>query len=154
MSVFQTILCSLNLAEENDEIISYTRDIAKINNAKVHLVYSLPSSSHLRNVDDTGLVDNLIAEAEKKATSYLEKLVEKEFQGINTEIIIAKSTSADHILEIVDKCCAEVIIMGSLSTKGLLSFLSPKPTQYLVGKTRVPVIVIPNDLSLECYPKD
>ena len=61
---------------------------------------------------------------------------------------------ARELLELVDKRCADLVIMGSMSTKGFFSFLFSRPSESVIGNTRVPVMVIPNDLSLECTPPE
>ncbi len=153
MSAFKTIICSINLIERSEDIVYYTRELAKQNDAKVYVVHSLPSLDHLRSyIEGTGMADSLIENAEKKAKEFLVDFIAKNFEGITTEPVVTVGTAANDLLKLADDYCADLIVMGSLSTKGMLSFLNPKQSETVIGRTRVPVMVVPNDLDMDCTP--
>ncbi len=154
MSVFKTIICSINLIEHSDDIVYYTRELAKQNDAKVVVVHSLPSVDHIRTyVTGSAVLEDIIKEAKNRAQVFLDDFIKKNFEGINTVPVVSEGTASNEILAIADEHCADLIVIGSLSTKGMLSFLNSKEHSNVIGKTRIPVMVVPNDLDMECTPK-
>ncbi len=154
MSVFKTIICSINLIEHSDDIVYYTRELAKQNDAKIVVVHSLPSVDHIRTyVTGSVILEDIIKEAKEKAKTFLDDFIKKNFEGIATIPVITSGSAANEIISIADEHCADLIVIGSLSTKGMLSFLNSKEHNNVIGKTRIPVMVVPNDLDMECTPK-
>ncbi len=155
MSVFKSIICSINLIEHSEDIVYYTRELAKQNDAKVYVVHSLPSMQHLRQfMSDSPQADDLINHTESKALEFTNEFIAKNFEGINCEPVVVQGDAANELLNLVDKFCADIVIMGSMSTKGFFSFFNSKAPQSIVGKTRVPVMIIPNDLDMDCLPEE
>ena len=81
-----------------------------------------------------------------------EAYVKKHFAGLDPTVVLAEGKVEDQLLKVIDQYCADLIIIGSMSTKGLFGSLFNKPSENIIGKTRIPVMVVPNDLSLECTP--
>ncbi len=155
MSAFKTIVCAISLIEHNEDIVYYTRELAKLGGAKVYVVHSLPSMDHLRQyMADAAVADDLVQGAEEKGLAYAKEFIAKNFSDLDAVPVCVQGDVTNQLLELVDKYCADIVIMGSMSTKGFFSFFQLKPSQNLLGKTRVPVMVIPNDLDMECTPKD
>lgn len=155
MALFSTIICCINLTENSDDIVQYTRDIAKVDNARVIVVHSLPSTAHLLNyVSSRSMIENILEESKARTENFLKDFVEKNFAGLKAEPLLMAGDPAHELIALADKVCADLIIMGSMSTKGLFSFMFSRPSENVIGHTRVPVMVIPNDLSLECTPPD
>lgn len=154
MSLFSTIICCVNLTENSQDIVQYTKDIAKIDNAKILVAHSLPSTDNLRNYITSPMVEEVLENSKERTRKFLEEFVAANFQGFNAEPVMLSGNPARELLELVDKRCADLVIMGSMSTKGFFSFLFSRPSESVIGNTRVPVMVIPNDLSLECTPPE
>ena len=155
MALFSTIICCINLTENSNDIVKYTRDIAKIDDARVIVVHALPSTAHLLNyVTSRSMVESILDESKARTEKFLKEFVEKNFAGLKAEPLLMSGNPARELIELADKVCADLIIMGSISTKGLFSFMFSRPSESVIGHTRVPVMVIPNDLNLECTPPD
>lgn len=155
MSVFKTIICSINLIEHSDDIVYYTRELAKQNDAKVYVIHSLPSMDNLRAYTGNGsLADNFFEQAEENSKKFLSAFIAEHFKGLDTEPVLTYGNASNDLLELADKYCADIIIMGSMSTKGMLGFFNSKTSQVVIGKTRIPVMVVPNDLDMECTPHE
>ncbi len=155
MSVFNTIICSINLIEHSDDIIYYTKELAKQSNAKVYVVHSVQSVEGLKiyfkgTPDIEHTLENLTGHAQKT----VDEFVEKHFKGIDAVAVVLEGDPVTELLKIADKHCADVIIMGSMSTRGFFNFFNTKTSQALVGKTRIPVMVVPNDLDMDCLPNE
>lgn len=155
MALFSTIICCINLTENSSDIVQYTRDIAKIDNSKILVVHALPSTAHLLNyVTSRSMVESILEESKERTEKFLKEFVAKNFEGLNAEPVLMSGSPARELLELADKVCADLIIMGSMSTKGVFSFMFSRPSEGVIGRTRVPVMVIPNDLNLECTPPE
>lgn len=154
MSVFSNIVCCISLSESPDDVAQYTKDIATQNNAKLILVHVMPDhETAFRAAGSAIIVEKTLEEAFKEQEDAFNNYVNKYFAGLDTTTVFTKGNVEDELLRIIDKYCADLIIIGSISTKGMFGFLFNKPSENIIGKTRIPVMVIPNDLSLECAPE-
>jgi nucleotide-binding universal stress UspA family protein len=155
MDLFSTIICCINLTEHNDDIVRYTRAVAQSNNAKILVAHALPSVAHLVNYGSSrSVVQNLLENSKNTTREYLEKFVKQQFQGLDAEPVLLIGNPAQELLTLTDSRCADLLVMGSMSSRGSLSFLFSRPSENVIGNSRVPVLVIPNDLNLECAPPD
>ena len=153
MSSFSTIACCIDLTEQNDDIVSYTREIAELTGAKLLLVHVLPPTGAFASYGASKeLLQKVATESRQETEKYVKEFAEKNFAGLPCEPLILTGRIDKAINELVDKRCADLIIMGSLNSRGLFNFSGS--TSRLIGHSRVPVMVIPNDLSLECVPEE
>ena len=153
MTVFSNIVCCLNLSENPNDVAQYVADIAKQNEAKLILVHVAADSEQiLLRTGGRAFIEQLMAESRKHSEDAFEAYVEQHFQGIETVTVLTEGKVEKELLKIIDKYCADLVIVGSMSTKGLFGSFFNKASEDIIGKTRIPVMVIPNDLSLECQP--
>ena len=154
MSVFSNIICCISLSENPDDVAQYVNDITRQNDAKLILVHvAADNDAILRRTGSRVMVEQLIEESRKANEDAFTKYVNKQFAGLDTTIVLTEGKVEDELLKIIDQYCADLIVIGSMSTKGLFGSLFNKPSENIIGKTRIPVMVIPNDLSLECTPE-
>lgn len=154
MSSFSTIACCIDLTEQNDDIVSYTREMAELTGAKILLVHVLPSAGSFANYGASrDLLKKVAEESRAETEKYVRDFAARNFSGFPCEPLILTGKIDEALTELVDKSCADLVIIGSLNTRGLFNF-SGKVSARLIGKSRVPVMVIPNDLSLECSPEE
>ena len=154
MSSFSTIACCIDLTEQNDDIVSYTREMAELTGAKILLVHVLPSAGSFANYGASrDLLKKVAEESRAETEKYVRDFAARNFSGFPCEPLILTGKIDEALTELVDKSCADLVIIGSLNTHGLFNF-SGKVSARLIGKSRVPVMVIPNDLSLECSPEE
>lgn len=152
MSIFSTIICCVNLTENNDEIVRYSKQVTN-KDAKILLVHIMPSIASMKNLAPT--IDSFFKEALISLENNLQEYREKFFaEYSDVEIRIVKGTPAPEILKLVDEKCAEIIVMGSQSSKHWFQFTMADPTHAIASKTRIPVLLIPNDLNLECFMEE
>lgn len=150
MSVFSNIVCCLNLSENPDVLVQYVNDIAKQNDAKLVFVQVSAGRSSMLNrssVNVGGIIEENVEKANAAFADYVKANVEGE-----PVLIFAEGDTDKELLKVVDKYCADLVIIGSMSTKGFMGGWFSNPSDSIIGKTRVPVMVIPNDFSLECTP--
>ncbi len=153
MSVFSNIVCCISLSENPDDVAQYVNDITRQNDAKLILVHvAADNEAILRRTGSKNMVEKLIEESRKANEDAFTNYVNKKFAGLDTTIVLTEGKVEEELLKVIDKYCADLIVIGSMSTKGLFGSLFNKPSESIIGKTRIPVMVIPNDLSLECTP--
>ena len=125
-------------------------DIAKQNDAKLVVVRVSTSSAEIIRRSSC-LLEDMVKEHQKQNEAAFVEYVKKHFDG-EPEIVLAEGNTETELLRVIDKYCADLVIIGSMSTKGVFGSWLNKSSENIIGKTRIPVLVIPNDLSLECTP--
>ncbi|MCQ2444675.1 MAG: universal stress protein [Mailhella sp.] len=154
MSVFSQIVCCINLSENPDDVAQYVADIARQNDAKLMLIHvAADSEAILRRTGSRSIIEELVKQARRNNEAAFEEYVGKHFAGLDVRTVLAEGKVEDEVLKVIDDVCADLVVIGSMSTKGLFGGLFNKPSENIIGRTRVPVMIIPNDLSLECTPK-
>lgn len=154
MSIFSNIACCLNVSENSDDVAQYAKDLAVQNGAKLILIYvGNYSGSDYKILDESNL-GYLIEENNKKKNEALEKYVKDNFQGIDTTLVVTEGDPNKEMLEIIDKYCADLAVIGSVASKNLFGFITQMTSKTLIERTRIPVMIIPSDFSLECVPEE
>ena len=154
MSIFSNIACCLNVSENSDDVAQYAKDLAMQNGAKLILIYvGNYSGSDYKILDESNL-GYLIEENNKKKNEALEKYVKDNFQGIDTTLVVTEGDPNKEMLEIIDKYCADLAVIGSVASKNLFVFITQMTSKTLIERTRIPVMIIPSDFSLECVPEE
>ena len=152
MPVFSNIACCVSLSENPDDLAQYVRDIVQQNAARLILIHIAPDSVAMVRRQFEYVSDSLVEEVRRKNKAAFDEYIQKHFADIEATVVYAEGSMDSRLLKIVDKYCADLIVIGSVSTKGLLSGLFNHSSESIIGRTRVPVLVVPNDLSLECTP--
>lgn len=154
MSSFSTIACCIDLTENNEDIVSYCREMAELTGAKIILVHVLPPVGSFSNYGSGYDKLKKVAEDSRSETEkHVREFAAKYFSDLPCSPLVMTGRIDEAINELVDKKCADLVIMGSLNTHGLFNF-SGKTSARLINRSRVPVMIIPNDLSLECSPEE
>lgn len=153
MSVFSKIACCISLSEDPDGIAQYTHDIVRQNEAELILIHVAASTEGLlHHTGSKGMVGEILENSRKANEEAFRTYAEKHFGDLNPTIVFMTGKAEKEVLRVIDEYCADLVIIGSMSTKGFFGSLFNKPSEQIIGQTRVPVMVIPNGLSLECVP--
>lgn len=151
MAVFSHIMCCINLSENPDDVAQYVNDIVRQNEAQLTVVRVAPSSEDVSRRSVSINLGELVKEGQKANEAAFVEYVKAHFEG-QPKIVLAEGNIETELLRVIDKYCADLVIIGSMSTKGLFGGWLNKSPESIIGKTRIPVLVIPNDLNLECTP--
>lgn len=152
MAVFSHITCCFNLSENPDDIVQYVNDLVKQNSAQLTLIHVSPSTETLPKSRISTETEALIEKSRKTNQENFVAYVKEHFADCEPNVVFAEGNTDTEVLSIIDQYCSDLVIIGSTSTKGLFGRWFNRPSEKIIGKTRVPVLVIPNDLSLECTP--
>ncbi|MBP3731420.1 MAG: universal stress protein [Mailhella sp.] len=154
MGLFNTIACCIDLTEHNTPIVEYTREVAALTGANILLVHILPSASHLDSVGTTAeVIHSAIEDSRTSTENYVRQFAAQKFHSLPCEPLILTGRIDKALEELVDERCVDLIIMGSMNSHGLFNLVGHTTAQ-LIGHSRVPVLVIPNELNLECSPEE
>lgn len=152
MSVFSCVMCCISLSENPDDLAQYVSDIVAQTDAKLVLVdVTVGAADIARRVGGMASLEKAFEESRKAQLATLAAYARKHF-GPDCTIVQTEGRTADELLKIIDKHCADLLVIGSMSTKGIMGSMFGCGTGSIIGKSRIPVMVIPNDLSLECTP--
>ena len=78
MSSFSTIACCIDLTEQNDDIVSYTREMAELTGAKLLLVHVLPPTGAFASYGASReLLQKVAAESRQETEKYVKEFAEK-----------------------------------------------------------------------------
>lgn len=154
MSIFSNIACCLNVSENSDDVAQYAKDLALQNGAKLILIYVGNYSGSDYKILDRSNLGYLIEDNNKKKKEALEKYVKDNFQGIDTTLVVTEGDPNKEMLEIIDKYCADLAVVGSVASKNLFGFITQMTSRTLIERTRIPVMIIPSEFSLECVPEE
>jgi nucleotide-binding universal stress UspA family protein len=152
MAVFSNIACCVSLSENPDDLAQYVRDIVRQNEARLILIHVAPDSEALMRRQSEYVISSQVEGIRQQNKAAFEEYRQKYFADIEAAVVYAEGNTEAQLLKVVDKYCADLIIIGSMSTKGILGGLFGNSQASIIGRTRVPVLVVPNDLSLECTP--
>lgn len=153
MTAFSTILCCLNLNEHPEELVPYVRDIAASTGSTLILAHVLPDPERLTHTASDGeYAEKLYRDGAKRMREEVHAFARHHFADLAPVVEIMEGDSGKALLNIVDKYCADLLVIGSMSTRGPLGFLFNHAAGAIIGGTRIPVLVIPNELNLECTP--
>ncbi len=151
MTVFSNIICCLNLSENPDDVVQYVNDIVLQNGAQLILVHVSADSSFLRRSSHADSLERLVDKSRQQNQAAFEEYAKKHFQK-KPLIVWTEGRVDKELLKLIDKHCADLLIVGSSSIKGWFGSVLNSAVEQLIGKTRIPVVIIPNELSLECSP--
>ena len=149
MSIFSNIACCLNVSENSDDVAQYAKDLALQNGAKLIVIYVGNYSGSDYKILDRSNLGYLIEDNNKKKKEALEKYVKDNFQGIDTTLVVTEGDPNKEMLEIIDKYCADLA-----ASKNLFGFITQMTSRTLIERTRIPVMIIPSEFSLECVPEE
>ena len=152
MAVFSNIACCVSLSENPDDLAQYVRDIVRQNEARLILIHVAPDSEALMRRQSEYVISSQVEGIRQQNKAAFEEYRQKYFADIEAAVVYTEGNTEAQLLKVVDKYCADLIIIGSMSTKGILGGLFGHAQASIIGRTRVPVLVVPNDLSLECTP--
>ena len=154
MSIFSNIACCLNVSENSDDVAQYAKDLALQNGAKLIVIYVGNYSGSDYKILDRSNLGYLIEDNNKKKKEALEKYIKDNFQGIDTTLVVTEGDPNKEMLEIIDKYCADRAVVGSVASKNLFGFITQMTSRTLIERTRIPVMIIPSEFSLECVPEE
>lgn len=143
MPTLTKILCALDLSEHSKAVAQYTADLARMANAKVHVIYVAPTMTqytgfHIAPNTIDGFVGEIVTGAESAMTDF----VNTYFEGLDVESEVTVGYAKEEILVAAKKYEADLIIMGTHGRKGIDRILFGSVAEKVVVQSDIPVITI------------
>jgi nucleotide-binding universal stress UspA family protein len=125
----------------------YAAMIAKKTNAEILLLHSIEHVEHMIRQPFV-LHDKFIEEMAKGRVCEMKvfrKKIVREFPGIKTKIKITEGSPSSRIIEYAEQQQPDLIIMGTKGATGLKEIFAGSTTSGIIGKTKCPVLAVPED---------
>ena len=156
MSMFSTIICCRNLNENPEVLVDYVCDTVRVNDARLILTYIIPSREQMerKTSRDDSYLENIYAESRERIIEDVNSFSKKHFASLMPIVEIIEGREDEEMLKLIDRYCADLVITGSITTKSFRFFgiNANKSLDNIIGRSRIPVMIIPNELNLECVP--
>jgi nucleotide-binding universal stress UspA family protein len=142
----QTILVPTDFSATADKALMIASELALKTNARIHVAnfYSIPIPD-ISNPDITMPAEALdsIRETSKKAIKKLAS--ELRTKGVNVDTTIEMGMVTDEVVDLAKKINADLIVMGTTGTSGVLDMLIGSNASNVMQKTEKPIILVPKD---------
>ena len=142
----KSIVVPVNFSEHSDNALYMAANIAKRENAKIHLVHMLGLSDAILPTDTTSLTADLIPYIKLIESKFEEMMNSPYLKGIAIDSTIRKTSVFNEITTISKDLDADLIVMGSGGASGLDELLIGSNTQKVVRNSEIPVMVIKNKM--------
>lgn len=138
----KTILIPVDFSKESEKALSVGATIAKRISAKLVL-------THMTDRDDSSLIKTPVDTITKKlyysklASKRFSEFLEKDFlKDVLVEPIIQNHIDFSSISSLADDISADLIVMGSSGSKGIVEITTGSDTEKVVRSSHVPVLVV------------
>lgn len=139
--MFSSILCPLDFSAHSELALGYAIKLSTLTKAHVtvvHVVESLLAAG----LEATGNRDALTSQTQREIQDLLARLAPG---GYNERlgISIAVGDPGEQILQHIDDCQADLVVMGTQGLEGAKRFMFGSTTERVLRESRVPVLAVP-----------
>ena len=143
MQLFKEILFPVDLSHISPKIAPYVRELAKMFEAKVHLLFVARVFEHLTSAHLPNLtIDNLETEIAREAEKKLHEFMDTYFKYDSCKAKVVSGNPAEEILIYAELEKIDLIIMGTHGRKRIEPILFGSVADRIVKNSPVPVLTI------------
>jgi nucleotide-binding universal stress UspA family protein len=117
-------------------------DLVRGKDVEIGLIYVVDLKRLSKVLDSGILINEMRAELQEEGNQILEQAAAL-FSGTNTMVFLEEGDPGSSIINIAGDWHADLIIMGTHGRTGLLSVFLGSVCQYVLRKSKVPVLVVP-----------
>ncbi|MCW3110355.1 MAG: hypothetical protein JWQ09_4861 [Segetibacter sp.] len=142
----QTILVPTDFSATADKALLIAKDIAKATGARIHIAnfYSIPIADY--SYPDISMPGEILEEIRKAAKEGVARLKSQlKAEGLEVDTTIEMGMVTDEIVDLSKKINADMIIMGTTGSDGVLDKLIGSNASNVMQKTEKPIILVPRD---------
>lgn len=141
----KNILVPTDFSSRANKALDFALQIAKKAKAEIILVHACDQINTTFKDNQTlyRVYNRLITDEAKEKLSFLKKRVAE--SGVSVKIKMYSGSVAETILQASEEHQADLVIMGSLGNKGIKEQLFGSIISEIVGRTSVPVMVVPQN---------
>lgn len=146
----KSILVPTDLSSNAQNAINYATKVARYYNAKITLLHTFQIPVMDTSVP-TFMVQSMIEEEEERCEQELSKIAEEisnqTYSGsdepVNCEYLVKQGFAVEEIIYYSEEKKADLIIMGTQGASGLKRIILGSNTSYIIERTSIPVIAVP-----------
>ncbi len=144
------ILIPTDFSETSRNALNYAIEASKMSPAELYLMHSIETEASLYT-DFLGMNREFKMALANKAEEKLNELKDAVllYQGVEVKTLLIKGRFLDAIKEAVEQNHIDLIIMGTLGASGIREKIWGSNTGNVIGRTKVPVLVIPHEARWE-----
>lgn len=143
MLEIRTVLCPVDFSTASDRALSYTIDLAKLLNAKVHIIHVWQPLLYALGdgviIPAGEFINQLVSELNDKLNSVISQ---HQGQGIEVTGALVEGVPYDGIIQVAQQHPAELIVMGTHGRKGFTHFMLGSVAERVVRTSPVPVVTV------------
>ncbi len=138
----KTILVPVDFSEYADNALYMAANIAKREDAEIHLIHTLGFGDHLLGVPSNTMAADAIPFI-KFTEMRFNQFIDKPFlKDIKLNVVVKKSSVLYEIADYAKEIAADLIVMGSHGSTGIEEYFLGSNTQKVVRHSEVPVMVV------------
>ncbi|MDR3627854.1 MAG: universal stress protein [Ignavibacteriaceae bacterium] len=147
---FENFLIPLDGNPEHEHVLEYSTLLAKLCNAKIHLLIAVPhfgtmsgkltAANRLLPGTTTKMMDMIVSDAEEYLANLKKRL---EASGLKVSVSTSRNDPADAIAETVKIVNADLIILGTHGKKGADAFWEGSVTPKISRSSEIPLLLVP-----------
>ncbi|MBN2808070.1 MAG: universal stress protein [Deltaproteobacteria bacterium] len=151
MKNYKRIMVLSRSTKECRKAIQQGIDLAKANDAKLYVVYSVHNPFGLEGMNiplpSVNNLENEFLQIQKEATEDLQRLIEEEASaGLSVEIVVSEEEITKAALELVKEKNIDLLIVREIEEGRLEHFLFGRSTETLVRKMPCSILLIADKL--------
>lgn len=138
--MFSSILCPLDFSAHSELALGYAIKLSTLTKAHVtvvHVVESLLAAG----LEATGNRDALTSQTQREIQDLLARMAPGNHERLG--ISIAVGDPGEQILQHIDDCQADLVVMGTQGLEGAKRFMFGSTTERVLRESRVPVLAVP-----------
>lgn len=141
--MFKSILCPVDFSPHSERALVYALDLAHLTGAHVTIVTAVDPFLDAAS-SATGHADALMRQTQDEIQALLARIWAPPVNLREAPAIaVLKGEAAPAILEQIEECNADLVVMGTQGLEGTRRFVFGSTTEKVLRESRVPILAVP-----------
>ena len=145
------ILAAVDLSDSSSPVLAASADLARVENAKLSILYTMPTAMPIAGVPWNGgaYVPITMAEENAEYQASLGRLqtMAEAHGATNADCLCERGSPVERIREVAERIHADLIVLGSHSHGRFFHTMFGSVREDLLASPPCPVMVIPTEVS-------
>ena len=138
--MFSSILCPVDFSPHSELALGYAVRLSSLTKAHVTIVHVIESLL-AAGIEATGNRETFTTQTQREIQEMLNRLTPG--TGERLGISIAIGDPGEQILQHINDCQADLVVMGTQGLEGAKRFVFGSTTERVLRESRVPVLAVP-----------
>ena len=139
--MFSSILCPLDFSTHSELALDYAIKLSRLTKAHVTIVHVV-EALFAAGVEASGNREELNRQTQRAIQDLLTRLAPGG-DGERLGISVTVGDPGEQILQQIDDCQADLVVMGTQGLEGAKRFMFGSTTERVLRESRVPVLAVP-----------